>query len=148
MRPETNKSLARTHDRHACRMPVRLLIDPIHSELVVLSKKVRGKDGAISAMLVDCGFGGLGIESDCFVPKGCHVRIRVVVEEAAGADAAELPMRVQRVIMQGSGPKYLLGMTFGGGQGQEENDEQVGPLLQKLVELVTRNVAAGSSQRA
>ncbi|MBC7773108.1 MAG: hypothetical protein H7210_11470 [Pyrinomonadaceae bacterium] len=148
MQSKSDRIRVRNHERHECALPVRLLVDPAFADLVPLSKKVRGPDGAIPAVLVDCGLGGLGIESGCLIPKGCQVRIRLVLDTSApGASHAEFTTRVQRVIMKGTDPKYFLGTVFVGDRSLGESSLQ-DESLQKLIQFISPTSANGSSQRA
>jgi hypothetical protein len=104
--------VVRRHERHACRVPVRLSVSPAHADRVAFSSAVGPAgdgEGGVRAELVDVSDGGLGIETTVMLPRSCHAVVRVSVE---GGQTVEATVRVQRVLMTDLKPVYYLGTSL------------------------------------
>lgn len=111
--------VVRQHERHLCRLDCRLRLDDHSVAQVTPARTVGDGAGGLSAMMVDCSRGGLGLESPVFLPRGSRVRVSVAPGQP-GAPRTELLVRVQRVSMMDRKPTYYLGVSFLGTGNEHE----------------------------
>jgi hypothetical protein len=85
-----------------------------HAALIRFGPSCGGRDGWVSADIVDFGSGGVGISSPVFVPRRALVRLRMADPSGGSGDGGvlEADLRVQRVTMTDRRPTYLLGTAF------------------------------------
>ncbi len=116
--------IVREHERLACRHDALLHIE---SGRVVLSGA--GSDGpdTLPAEVVDCSAGGVGLQTDVFLPRGCPLRLRISHPDLPALNA---PLRIQRVTMTSREPTYYLGAAFVDLDPQQ--DDALQRLLQRL----------------
>ncbi len=133
--------VVRQHDRHECQVAVEVAISTEHAGKVVLSRTVGDGAGTISATMVDISSGGLGLSSPVFLPKGCHLDVRLIRTETAptGPRAApstlfETQVRIQRTTMTDKSPTYYIGTAFVSDDPVEESQRRA------LMEQVRRGV--------
>lgn len=156
---QTGDSLVvRQHERHACAFDVVLAS---RSEGVVLAQSVGGAGrpggggaaGAVvfGATLVDLSLGGLGIQSDVYLPKRSLIIVRLELPERVlqpGESASmETVVVVQRAVMSDRRPSYYLGTAFTDAQGVDAREFSRRLLRVMQLEQGTPT-AAGAAGRA
>lgn len=104
--------VVRQHERFVCALPVDVTVTPDSPSRVTLSAKVGQGTGVVSASVVDCSVGGVGIESELYLPRLSRLRLRI----AGNGGPIELEGTVQRVNMISRAPRYYLGVSFRGGR--------------------------------
>lgn len=102
----------RRHQRHEVSLSATLTLFGASAEAVRFSTGSSIDGGAIAAMLLDLGEGGLGLRTACFVPRGAEVR--VAVHGPGDSVVLTATARVRRVSMVERGPEYLMGLSFMG----------------------------------
>lgn len=108
-------------------MPALVRVAEDAAEQVTLARSISDGTGAIDVFITDASRGGLGIESNVFMPRGCRLKIRV--QAAAQGAIHDLTLRVQRVTMLDRKPTYYLGLSFV--SKGPDNDLGVGILLEQ-----------------
>lgn len=123
MSQTSDNLVVRQHERHACAFDVSLAS---RTENVVLAQAVgvggvRGATVSLSAALVDLSLGGLGLQSEVYLPKRSQVLVRLElperVVEAGESPTLEALVSVQRAVMSDRRPSYYLGTAFVDPQG-------------------------------
>ncbi|MBX3356885.1 MAG: PilZ domain-containing protein [Phycisphaeraceae bacterium] len=110
--------VVRQHDRHECQVAVEVAVSSEHARKVVLSRTVGDGAGTIQVTMVDISSGGLGLSSNVFLPKGCHLDVRLIRadDQAGGSKSArtifETRVRIQRTAMVDKSPTYYIGTAF------------------------------------
>jgi len=152
VKAQNDRLIVRHHERYRCQAPVRLVIDPVHAEAVVLSKLARSADGSVPATLVDCSLGGLGVMSRVFVPRACRILIVTGIGEGDqdenSCPIGEYSVRVQRVTLVGREPTYLLGTLLGSDEGEGEGSIEQAAQLQHLISFARSQPGVGDAARA
>lgn len=105
--------VVRQHERFACRIPVDVAVTQESPTRVGLSRTVGNGTGVMSATLVDCSGGGVGIESTIYLPRQTRLLVRIAPDEG-GEAPLELEATVQRASMVSRKPMYYLGLSFRG----------------------------------
>jgi len=108
------------------------------AERVAISQTVSTRSGRVAVKIVDCGRGGLGVESRVFLPKGAALEVRVL-DPAGEEDGGTSPpvllegsLLVQRVRMIDREPTYYIGCAFAAG----------GPDLEQAIDRLIGQVQA------
>lgn len=118
----------RQHERFTCRLPAQITIAPAHDEQLRPIRTTTDTDG-LSATVVDCGRGGLGLNSTTFLPKQAQVTVRV----CAGDVTISAPLRVMRSQMVDRQPTYYLGCALASPTPEQQAE------LARLIEHVKAN---------
>lgn len=105
--------VVRQHQRHACRLDASVSVAPDSPTRVAISRSVGDGSGVFSATVVDCSSGGLGLESNVYLPRDTRLSVRIRLGASSGHDI-ELGATVQRAQMISRTPRYYLGLAFGG----------------------------------
>jgi hypothetical protein len=110
MTTSTSELAVRRHERYGCDLPAQIAVAAPCGEKVRLSRSTAGSTGRVSARVVDCSLGGIGLQSAVFFPMSCQVRVWITLPEGPGPIQADL--RIQRVVMLDRKPTYYLGGAF------------------------------------
>lgn len=134
MRPQKSDLTVRRHERFECDLAAEMSVADPCAHQVRLSKQV-GRDGCISAAVIDYSAGGLGLRSGVLLPKQCLLRVVLFEGPVGGSQPAmEALVRVQRVRMLDRAPTFYLGCAF-------EGDSPLAG-LQRLHEAAESNTGA------
>lgn len=124
----------RQHERFTCRLPAQITIAPAHEEQLRPIRTTTDTAG-LAATVVDCGRGGLGLNSATFLPKQAQVQVRV----CAGDVTINAPLRVMRTQMVDRQPTYYLGCALASPSPEQQD------ALARLIEHVKANPDASSN---
>ena len=132
----------RRHERVLCDLEAVVAVAPECQASVKLSRGACRADGGVSARVVDCSRGGLGLQTKVFLP-GTSV-LTVCFALPGSNEEVRTKVRVQRVAMVDRGPTYYIGTSF------EEEDQRcdlaLGRMIQEL--LAQGRVAPVEKRRA
>lgn len=134
---ESGGLTVRRFERHEMSLPVQVALDE-QSPVTVRLGRSSGIGTSFNASLVDLGQGGLGLESPCFLPRQCMLRVKLLADPGSMLPEFEATVRVMRTRMSSKEPRYALGCSF------------VDPsaALQQSVEDVLAAIAAGNREEA
>ena len=107
--PDTDAPF-RQHERWTCRLEAEVRLARASTGVMSLARNAGTGTGGALCTVVDCSHGGMGIETDVFLPRSC--RVSVTVQIAAGEEPIEVEGSVQRVAMISRAPRYYLGLLF------------------------------------
>lgn len=109
----------RQHQRLSCDLVAHVRVSAEDAAQVALSRTVGDGAGCITARVVDCSSGGLGVQMGVFLPRGARLSVSVHDPADKGATLFAGTGRVQRVQMLDRGPTFYLGVavTRDGGAG-------------------------------
>lgn len=125
MQTGADQLVVRQHQRLVCCLRASLIVSPAHAKMIVLSRTTADSAGGLSATVVDCSRGGVGLHVPVLLPRTSLVSVQIPMSESA-APAIVLHCRVQRATMSDRKPTYYLGLSFR----TDENDAaQVDRLL-------------------
>jgi hypothetical protein len=105
--------VVRQHQRLACRLRVDVAVAPDSPCRVTLSRSAGNGTGVVTATVVDCSTGGMGIESSVYLPRQARLSLRVDLG-GEGGTSLDIEATVQRATMISRAPKYYLGVAFKG----------------------------------
>lgn len=109
-RPADSGLTVRRFERHQLSLPLQVsLVEP---SLVRMSRS-SGAGERFNATLVDLGQGGLGLESQWFLPRHTGLLVRLLTSKDSGSlPAFEASVRVMRTRMISRAPLYAIGCSF------------------------------------
>ncbi len=113
MQSQNEPQVVRQHERVQCQLAAVVGVAPEMDGRVVFSGTVCGTGragGTVSAEMIDCSRGGLGLKIKVFVPK--HARLVVRVACGPAGEPREFAVVAQRVKMLDRGPTYYVGASF------------------------------------
>jgi hypothetical protein len=112
--PPGEPLVVRQHERFACRLPASVTVSADSPVRLTLSRAAGNGTGVVSAVVVDCSAGGIGVETDVFFPRGAELLARVEAGDAEPGAWLEVSGLVQRAAMVSRAPRYYLGLAFKG----------------------------------
>lgn len=135
-RPET--LLVRQHERLKCSLRVQVTAAPECGTQVRLARTLGDGSRVVSATVIDCSPGGLGINSGVFFPKTSVIHARIAAADGVST-LYEGSLRVQRVAMIGREPTYYLGTSF--------VERPAAALLERLMDEAKRHPASDAAPK-
>ncbi|MFN7020382.1 MAG: PilZ domain-containing protein [Phycisphaerales bacterium] len=130
--------VVRRHDRTVCRLEASVAIGERSRGMVRFSRSVGDGSGRVSAVIVDCSEGGVGLECDRYIPRSASVD--VLVGCAGSGEEIALSGTVQRVKMLSRAPRYYLGVSVAGG-----GESADGP-MRRLLGLAQSGGGSGTAE--
>ncbi len=77
-------------------------------------------DADAGLAVVDVSGGGIGLQSEFFIPRNIRMTIQVQVDSGAGPRAFRVPVTSRRCKLIDHKPTYLVGMQFFDAAGEDE----------------------------
>ena len=102
----------RRYERHEVGLRAVLSLTGSSCHAIRFSATSETDAQAIEATLVDIGDGGLGVRASVMLPRGATMRVKVERLDTPGSMLFDAEVRLQRIVMKGREPTYLLGMAF------------------------------------
>jgi hypothetical protein len=124
----------RRHERLLAEYPAEMRVAASSGAVVRLTRSVTGPGGGVLVTTVDFSRGGVGFHAPVYVPRGCSMRVKLVVPGSTPFEF-EAPVLVQRVGMVDAKPSYYLGTAF---------DFSEAALAERVDALIERLKAAGA----
>jgi hypothetical protein len=117
----------RHHDRHTLSLRAELIIVSAQRGHVRLGTKhaSASNDHTLRVVVRDASRGGLGVESEVFLPRMTQATVRVYADADATRLLLEREVRVRRTVMATEQPSYALGLQF---IGEEEGADIIARL--------------------
>lgn len=109
--PNGSGLTVRRFERHALSIPVQVSLDEETQQIIRFSRS-SGADNRFQATLVDLGQGGLGLESQWYLPRKAVLRVRLLEDASKNLPGFETSVRVMRSRMSTRQPSYALGCLF------------------------------------
>ncbi len=112
MSAHTSELAVRGHERYACNIAALVGVGAVHAKIIRVDKSAPGAGGPAMCHIVDLSTGGAGLRSPLFFPLTTSLVLTITPPEGLGADAVQVAVRVQRVMMLDRAPTYYLGTAF------------------------------------
>ncbi len=130
MREAQSNLSVRVHERHLCDVPAAVRVSDDDREQLRLTGAAINKAGVTPVTVVDCGTGGVGLNTVLFLPK--FARLEVVIEACSETGRPDFRafVRVRRVVMLDHTPQYFVGTSF------EDSATAESPSLAALIEYL------------
>ena len=119
----TNIGLSvRQHERGKIRLPIEFIVSDEHREQVRFSSSSSAvRPHEIQGMVTDISRGGLGFDSQLYLPRMCEGKVRIFDGATTVSQIDPVPtpqpiletrVKIKRVLLQGQDPSYQIGIAF------------------------------------